>query len=383
MDSDLNRSLMEGIVSFARERGNWSLAFSYWANPVEFLDDIWQNVDGVLLSSAEKQAHALLDRIDKPRVGILMGPDRYTFPSVTDDDAHIIQSGVDHLRRVGFQQFAYIDQVWNQRPRRNVFIRYMKKLGLPYTVLPEDYDHPPTSWDDLISKFVQWAKVLPKPVGVIVHHMELAHHLTEACHMLNIHIPEQIGIIGHACGDFQCHLAWPPVSYLDAGGERMGYAAAQMLEDQIIGRKLKHHRMVFETLGVVQRQSTNLLCVEDDDVAAALRYIRENVEESVTVRDVLRVVPRSRRSLEYAFEKLIGRSIHQEIIDSRLELAKQLLRDTDLKTIDIALRCGFNSAGRLSAIFMKHLTQTPSAYRRAYRNRSESSLSGSDYRPEV
>lgn len=370
LDSDLNRSMLEGIVSYARERGNWSMALSYWADPVQFITETCHDFDGILLSSASPAGHQAMEQIDMPRVGLLMGQDRYSFPTVTDDDLHIVQVGVDHLRSVGFQQFAYIDQLWSERPRRRVFTRYLKKLGLPFTIFPEDYDHPPKQWADLREKFLQWAAKLPKPVGVLVHHMELAHHLAEACNALSIHIPEQVGIVGHACGDFQCHLAWPPVSYLDAGGERMGYAAAQMLDDQMHGRKLKHHRMVFETLGVVQRQSTNLLCVEDADVAAALRYIRENVEDAVVVKDVLDAVPRSRRSLEYAFEKLIGRSIHQEIIHARLELAKQLLRDTNLKTIDIALRCGFNSAGRLSAIFMKHLSQTPSEYRRVSRARS-------------
>ena len=50
-----------------------------------------------------------------------------------------------------------------------------------------------------------------------------------------------------------------------------------------------------------------------------MRYIREHACDGITVADVLRVVPLSRRMLEYRFQKLVGRSPHAEIVRTRIE----------------------------------------------------------------
>lgn len=370
MDSDLMRSVMEGVVCYAREHRGWSMAFSHNADSVRFVEELWPNSDGVLFSNPFPDGLALMERVQCPRVGILMGQDIKTFPTVTDDARQIVELGIDHLRSVGFRRLAYIDLLWKERPRRRAFVEHCANLGVEAIALPESYDNPPNTWDQQRGLFLRWVKELPKPIGVITHHMELAHHLAEACHAEGVRIPEEIGIVGHGGGEFQSHLAWPPISYIDAGAERIGYAAAEMLDRQMNGQVLKPQRLVIDSLGVVKCQSTDLLSVEDPDVAAALRFIRGSIEDAVVVEDVLAVVTRSRRSLEYAFEKTIGRTIHQEIIRSRIELAKQLLRDTDLKTIEIAVRCGFNSASRLSAIFKQHLSQSPTEYRRRFHGRS-------------
>ena len=53
--------------------------------------------------------------------------------------------------------------------------------------------------------------------------------------------------------------------------------------------------------------------MDDREVAAALRFIREHAGEPIQVQDVLSEVPISRRGLEVRFRSAVGRSIHDQI----------------------------------------------------------------------
>ena len=104
-------------------------------------------------------------------------------------------------------------------------------------------------------------------------------------------------------------------------------------------------------------------------VAAALRFIRERASEPIRVEHVLRDVPISRRSLEMRFRRVVGRSLHAEILRTRLDRVKALLRETDLPIPEVAGLSGFGSASYLGMVFHREVGMTPSRYRTHVRNR--------------
>ena len=56
--------------------------------------------------------------------------------------------------------------------------------------------------------------------------------------------------------------------------------------------------------GVAPRQSTDMLAIEDEEVAAAIRFIRENAVKGITVQDVLARAVRSPSTLERRIKRL-------------------------------------------------------------------------------
>ena len=62
--------------------------------------------------------------------------------------------------------------------------------------------------------------------------------------------------------------------------------------------------------------------------------------DGICVKDVLRAVPQSRRVLETRFQKLLGRTPHDEIIRVQLHKVKTLLTESDLSLEQIAGRAG-------------------------------------------
>jgi len=66
------------------------------------------------------------------------------------------------------------------------------------------------------------------------------------------------------------------------------------------------------------------------------------------------------------FQKLTGSTPMEYLFRIRMERAKTLLRETDIKIIDIAFECGYGSSQYFANTF-KHATgETPSEYRKHY-----------------
>ena len=104
-------------------------------------------------------------------------------------------------------------------------------------------------------------------------------------------------------------------------------------------------------VGVITRQSTDVLAIADRYVAQALSIIRRHACSGIDVQSLLAQLPLSRRSLEQRFRRVLGRSPGAEIQRFRIEQAKILLADTDLTVEVISRRTGFNKSAYFSTAF--------------------------------
>ena len=98
-------------------------------------------------------------------------------------------------------------------------------------------------------------------------------------------------------------------------------------------------------------------------MAQAVRFIREHACHGITVKDMVGVVPLSRRVLESRFVKVVGRTPHAEILRVQLNQVKTLLRESGLTLEEIAERTGFAHVEYLSAVFRNKEGMPPSRYR--------------------
>ena len=82
--------------------------------------------------------------------------------------------------------------------------------------------------------------------------------------------PEEVAILGVNNDPIRCELADPALSSVAPNAFQSGYRAAAMLRDLLGGEKPKALDQRVEPLGVVTRHSTDVLAVDDRNVAAAL-----------------------------------------------------------------------------------------------------------------
>jgi LacI family transcriptional regulator len=146
----------------------------------------------------------------------------------------------------------------------------------------------------------------------------------------------------------------------------MAYEAAALLDRLMNGEPPPEKPKRITPKGVVTRKSTEILAVEDPDVADALSYIQENFRRGdLSVDDVVAHGQVARRSLERAFRNELQRTILHEILRVRVGHAQSLLETTPHSVTDIAAQSGFASLNHFFRVFRGRTGLTPRSFRLA------------------
>jgi LacI family transcriptional regulator len=224
------------------------------------------------------------------------------------------------------------------------------------------------SWEPSQERLKRWIASLPRPLGLVAANDLHGLRALDACRRAGLAVPEVVAVVGADDDAEVCELSDPPLSSVTFHPERVGYEAAALLERLMGGRAAPAEPLLVPPLGVSARQSSDILAIDDPDVAKAIHHIRRHAFEGITVEDVLREVPLSRRALEHRFRRRLGRTPKEEIQRLRFEQAKSLLATTDLPVARISDRLGFHQPAYLSAAFQREAGTSPSAYRRNHRS---------------
>jgi LacI family transcriptional regulator len=164
-----------------------------------------------------------------------------------------------------------------------------------------------------------------------------------------------------------CTMATPPLSSVPFPAEQVGYEAAALLNRMMHGEKPPRTPTLIEPLQIVTRQSSDIVAIEDPDVAAAVRFIQQHACDGIGVKDILKAVPVSRSSLERRMWSVLGRSPKAEIARLQIDRVKKLLTETDLSLSIVAQRSGFTYPQYMCSLFQKKFGMTPGEYRRRSR----------------
>ena len=95
-----------------------------------------------------------------------------------------------------------------------------------------------------------------------------------------------------------------------------------------------------------------------------IEFIEDNLEGDLSLGAMAGEVDISPLYLARAFKAAVGQSPHQYVLARRIERAKELLRNTDLPVVDVALSSGFSSQSHLSHWFIRQIGVSPAVYRR-------------------
>ncbi len=100
----------------------------------------------------------------------------------------------------------------------------------------------------------------------------------------------------------------------------------------------------------------------DHRLRKAIDYMNENLSYDLPLSDLAKAACLSESHFARTFRRAVGCSPHQYLVTLRVNKARELLQNTPLSVVDIALRCGFEQAAHFSTTFRKVCGQSPSAY---------------------
>jgi LacI family transcriptional regulator len=369
-----DRQIIHGVRDFLGASKPWLVGIASTvrtrpgSDPVSSLRDTLRQTDpeGIIVRMNDSHVLEAILPLGKKVVNVSGVDESLPVPRVGVENLAVGRAAAAHLLDRSLQHFACITHSGhdNSRKRHAGFLDALTRAGRAAPAHLCVADHPPEMFDAVLRR---WLVALPRPVGLYTDVDALALRVTELCRELEIRIPEEIALVSNDNDELMCEFAHPTISSVDLSARRIGFEAAALLDALLRGQPAPAAPLLLPPMGVVARQSSDILAVDEPAVAQAARFIREHAAEAINVGDVVRHVGISRRWLERGFHRALGRSPLDEIRRVRVERAKDLLARTDLPMPDVAARSGFSSAPRLSIVMHAQTGMSPTAYRRQFR----------------
>jgi LacI family transcriptional regulator len=361
------RGVLQGVRRYLSERGPWSVYLETRALESQAPPWLrgWKG-QGILTRTGSAAVARLVRASRAPAVELRTRRYDPRLPWVGVDNRALGRMVADHLIDRGFRSFGLLalDSEDFFRERCDNFRGTLRERGLPCSVRD---GAPRARWETQQKELARWLRGLPKPAGVMACTDQLGFWLLDACVRAGLSVPEEVAVVGVENDEALCAMARPPLSSVALNTERIGYEAAQLLDRMMRGGRVRRTAIQIEPIGVVTRQSSDVIAVGDPRLAAALRRIREGACDGIGVVDVLRAAPLSRSTLERGFRRLLGRSPHDELLRVRLDHARRLLAETDLKLAAVASRSGFPHVQHFCTAFKSAFGKTPGRYRSSVR----------------
>lgn len=370
MRLDLSHRVVEGFGRYLAENRNWPV------RPRLVEMDVRQRpvdpppCDGLITHIASPAQARRLHASGVPTVNIAgqTRPDQPIY-TVQTDFQRAGELAAEFLLERGYQAFGVclpVERSFHAQAANAGFEARVKQDGFDCLRLDRQYlAH--KRGGEFQAAISQMLLSLERRTALLAAWDSLAARITQVAAEQGIFVPEDLAVIG--LGDERRHseLARPQITSVDTAQVERGYVAADILRRLLEGKQVRPYERLIEPRRVIERQSTRLLNTDDPEVIAAMRFIRDHADVPINVSDVMECVSCSRRKLEYSFERELGSTIHQEVWRAHVDLAKQILAETELDLVDVAMQSGFASQSTFSHVFRSRTGMTPTRYRRQHR----------------
>jgi LacI family transcriptional regulator len=364
------RGIIRGIANYEHAHSPWHFFIDPHSGVEEDIrmPEGWKG-EGIIAPVRSRKLAEQLKKLNVPVVNVsgtqISGAD---FTRVTNDPTAVVRMAVNHLfKDCGLKNIAFCGD-----PNRK-FIDFWEKS---FNVVMPEYDIVPLIYSPLKGitlrsgvaekqqDLQRWIKELPRPVGILGWDTELSCKLAQACDTINLRVPDDVAIISMETEDLLGEIVRPPISGVTLALERVGYVAAALLDRMMKKPLSAPETILIPPLYVTARQSTSVYAVEDPRLREALGWIRDHACQGVTIDDLLKQIPVSRRVLERLFKEVLDTTPAAEITRYRIEKIKELLVKTTMPIPDVAAACGFNYTETMITLFRKRVGLSPLVYRK-------------------
>ncbi len=354
-----NPSLHRGIVRFAREN-NWYLSYSTSVSRYKGLN--WGG-DGLIFQSNGADEYSNFVRSHNCSKACI-GKEWDSFwdgPVFSDDNEKIGYLAADYYCDRGFRNFAYCAPDVNSTRLRYFEKRLNEKGYACAHLIPAKKN---LGWKARQLFFEKKLNTLPKPLAILGVEDSVAAEIMEVAINMGFSVPEEVAVMGVRNDEMICDTLMVPLTSIDNNLEEVGYQVAQELAEVMQGKESTKQAIKIAPLGVISRQSTDIIAIDHTKVALVLQYLKNNFKYHISMEKLVAVAKMSERGLFKAFEKNIGRTPGQELTRLRINEAKRLLRESGEPIHQIALLCGFNDSRSFYTQFKKQTQVTPGSWRK-------------------
>jgi LacI family transcriptional regulator len=372
------RGILRGIAKYSHLHGPWSCFTAERELHSSIPDWLkhWKGHGIIARIEDRRTANALL-RLRHPVVDVL-GNGRFEGIPAFDTDARevarlvadfFLQAGFRHFAFCGFQSIPFSDR------RAAAFVDCLAPHGCKVRIFSSPPPFRQPSHIQAVERrglgreqaIAAWLRKQQYPLALFACNDVCGQQVLNACREYKIKVPDEVAVMGVDNDDVLCSLCEPSLSSVEPDTERLGAEASALLDALMAGNCVKTTLVQIPPLRVVERASTDVVAIEDPITVQAVRFIRDHVDDGISVKDVLANAGRSRTDLEQRFRRWLKTSIRVEIIRRRLARVCSLLQQTNLSLEEIGRRTGFSTTAHLCRLFQQRLRQTPTQYRHLHK----------------
>jgi LacI family transcriptional regulator len=368
------RELLMGIARYVRIHGPWSIEFEE-GDPGEHFPkwfDRWK-WDGILARVSSPAMAEVLGRSGVPVVDLSASLPEARFPRIRSDENLVGRMAAEHLMERGFKNYAFCGfngMDWSDM-RRASFVQRVSEGGFSCHVFDKTEPRQSDSGlgyeehdEQYERELLGWLQSLPKPCGLMTCNDSRGRQVLNCCREVGLAVPDEVAVIGVDKDEIYCELSDLPLSSVILNTQQIGFEGAELLSRLMSEGSTDFQSILVKPLGVLARQSTDVLAIDDRFIAAALKHIREHACDGLDVDGILKVVPLSRSVLERRFTQILGISPKGEILRIRLDRVCRLLAESDLSLAEVAGKAGFTHPEYMSRLFKGKMGITPGEFRK-------------------
>lgn len=127
-----------------------------------------------------------------------------------------------------------------------------------------------------------------------------------------------------------------------------------------------HNRAACQFLNIVQQISSHVRNHQEKAPPDALllkEYIHRNIERNITVDELSALIYRSQSQTARIFKKAFGVTPYEYILQRKIDAARHMLLNTQLKIREISVRLGFSDEHYFSNCFKQKTGRSPKQFR--------------------
>ena len=373
-DKVQDRRRLFGLTEYATRHG-WNLqTVEAMQSPqqVKELMRIWKP-DGIIIDASGNPRMFDNAKFGKIPV-VLMNPETsirgHQHPSVSSDSEEIARLAVSELLELNPSSLVFIEWfdpsiVWSA-VKRTAMEKITRMHGLPLTIITpthKDADNPAR-----LEKLIESAIAhLPRPCGIFAVTDMIGAAAVSAAARLDVRIPDDIAVISVDDDPEICENCVPSLSSVRPDFLQLGTSAARLLDDAMSGRCGHDVKVIVPPLRIVRRASTRSTQTYDRNVREALETIRLGACTGITPAKIAESFGISRRMVELRFKAATGKTMGDAILDQRLSVACDFLKDGKTAISAIANFCGWKSDIAFRKVFISRFGVSPREWQRTHR----------------
>ncbi|MDO4573755.1 MAG: DNA-binding transcriptional regulator [Planctomycetia bacterium] len=388
------RGILRGILLYEKVNGPWDVRLElenqYWENDCALPSiPIASNPfpDGIIAWGNNATTAKKLRRAIRKKIPVVLInpweeydelPEFHRCVRIACDSFTVGQSAAEFFLEKNFRNFAYVgartNVIWS-RKRGEGFCQTLTDRGyvpIVYESLEKSTQPPPPEKSSQSQpskkadeiRLRKWLQNLPPRTAIFAALDMRGKQIIDCCSSLGIPVPDAISVLSVDNDEFLCQMTTPSMSSIRLHLERAGWHAAEMLHTQMKGQKTEEKTYYYGVCRIESRGSTEIVVADNPMVVEAVAYIRNHCSQMITVADVARQFPISRRTLEKNFRDEMGHTLFQELLRQRLRKLARLLSETDIPLTELAPLCGFANDSYMGKVFRKYYGHTLLEHRR-------------------